>query len=116
MTRQKKPQPGLPAEAFASGQREAEKAQVSPAADGSSPVLVRRADLDGPSVNNRRRDDREPYRVAEGKLEFCIREFMSKPAVTRELYDIRTAPQPPLVPPIMDVQQVAELVRFGDFL
>jgi hypothetical protein len=43
----KKPQPGLPAEAFASGQREAEKAQVSPAADGSSPVLVRRADLDG---------------------------------------------------------------------
>jgi hypothetical protein len=41
---------------------------------------------------------------------------MSKPAVTRELYDIRTAPQPPLVPPIMDVQQVAELVRFGDFL
>ena len=72
--------------------------------------------LKWPSLNNRRRDDREPYRVAEGTLEFCIREFMSKPAVTRELYDMRTAPQPPLVPPIMDVQHVAELVRFRDFL
>ena len=72
--------------------------------------------LKWPSLNNRRRDDREPYRVAEGMLEFCIREFMSKPAVTRELYDIRTAPQPPLVPPIMDVQHIAELVRFRDFL
>jgi hypothetical protein len=69
-----------------------------------------------PSLNNRRRSDREPYLVAEGTLESCIREFMSKPAATRELYDIRTAPQPPLVPPIMDAQDVAKLVRFRDFL
>jgi hypothetical protein len=72
--------------------------------------------LKWPSLNNRRRDDREPYLVAEGTLEFCIQELIGKPAASRELYDIRTAPQPPLVPPIMDVQQVAELARFRDSL
>ena len=69
-----------------------------------------------PSLNNRRRDDREPYVVAEGTLEFCIREFMIKPAATRALYDIRTAPQPPLVPPIMEAKHVEELARFRNFL
>jgi hypothetical protein len=69
-----------------------------------------------PSLNNRRRDDREPYLVAEGTLESCIREFMTKPAASQELYDIRTAPQPPLVPPILDAEHVAELSRFRDFL
>ena len=69
-----------------------------------------------PSLNNRRRDDREPYHLAEGTLEFCITEFMARPAASRGLYDIRTAPQPPLVPPIMDAQQVAELVCFRDVL
>jgi len=69
-----------------------------------------------PSLNNRRRDDREPYVVYEGTLELCIREFMTKPAATRELYDIQTAPQPPLVPPIVEVQHVAELARFRNFL
>ena len=69
-----------------------------------------------PSLNNRRRDDREPYLVAEGTLEACIREFMTKPAAARELYDIRTAPQPPLVPSIMHAREVAELARFRDFL
>ena len=68
-----------------------------------------------PSLNNRRRDDREPYLVAEGTLEFCIRELMTRPAAPRELYDIWTAPQPPLVPPILNVQLVAELARLRDF-
>jgi hypothetical protein len=35
-----------------------------------------------PSLNNRRRDDRKPYIVAEGTLESCIREFMGKPEAT----------------------------------
>ena len=69
-----------------------------------------------PSLNNRRRDDREPYVVCEGTLELCITEFMTKPAAARELYDIRTAPQPPLIPPIVEVQHVAELARFRNFL
>jgi hypothetical protein len=69
-----------------------------------------------PSLNNRRRSDREPYLVAKGTLELCIREFMTKPPASRELYDIQTAPQPPLVPPIMEAQGVAELARVRDFL
>jgi hypothetical protein len=69
-----------------------------------------------PSLNNRRRDDREPYIVAEGTLESCIREFMTKPEATRELYDIRTSPQPPLVPPVMNAEHIVELTRFRDTL
>lgn len=69
-----------------------------------------------PSLNNRRRDDREPYLVAEGTLEFCIREFMAKPGAARALYDITTAPQRPLVPPVLNAQLVAELARLRDFL
>jgi hypothetical protein len=69
-----------------------------------------------PSLNNRRRDDREPYLIAEGTLESCIREFMTKPKATHELYDIRTSPQPPSVLPIMDAQHIVELARFLDFL
>jgi hypothetical protein len=68
-----------------------------------------------PSLNNRRRDDRDPYLVAEGTLESCIRELMAKPEATRELYDIRTAPQPPLVLSIMNAQHVAELGRLREF-
>ena len=77
-----------------------------------APAILRK----WPSLNNRRREDREPYLVAEGTLEFCIREFMAKPAAARELYDISTAPQPPLVPPTINAQLVAELARLRDFL
>ena len=66
-----------------------------------------------PSLNNRRRDDREPYLVAEDTLEACVREFMTKPEASRELYDIQTSAQPPLVPPIMDAQHIVELARSG---
>ena len=52
--------------------------------------------LKWPSLNNARRIDREPYLLLEGTLDECIREFMAKPASTRHLYEIRTAPQPPL--------------------
>ena len=69
-----------------------------------------------PSLNNRRRDDREPYLVAEGTLESCIREFMTRPEATRELYDIWTTPQPPLVPPILNAEHVVELAVFRDFV
>ena len=69
-----------------------------------------------PSLNNRRRDDREPYLVAEGTLKSCIREFMTRPEATRELYDIWTTPQPPLVPPILNAEHVVELAVFRDFV
>jgi hypothetical protein len=69
-----------------------------------------------PSLNNRRRADREPYIVVAGTLESCLREFIGRPEKTRDLYDIQTAPQLPLVPPILDVQHVLTLTRFRDFL
>ena len=69
-----------------------------------------------PSLNNRRREDRKPYLVAEDTLETCVREFMTKPEAARELYDIQTSPQPPLVSPIMNAQHILELARFSDFL
>ena len=69
-----------------------------------------------PSLNGGRRDDREPYLLADGTLESCICEFMQKPAASRHLYEILTAAQPPLVPPVLDEQHIAELTRFRDYL
>ena len=38
-----------------------------------------------------------PYLIAEGTLDECIRQFMSKPASQHHLYEILTAPQQTLV-------------------
>ena len=46
----------------------------------------------------------------------CIQEFMAKPALARHLYEIRTAPQPPLVSAVLPGEIVAELARLRDFL
>jgi hypothetical protein len=69
-----------------------------------------------PSLNNLRRDDRAPYMVSEGSLDECIREFMAKPENTRHLYEIRTAPQAPLVTDILSPEHIIELARLRDFL
>ena len=69
-----------------------------------------------PSLKGRRRDDREPYLVFDGTLESCIGKFMQRPAASRQLYDILTSAQPPLVPPVMNEEEVTELARFRDFL
>ena len=51
-----------------------------------------------PSLNNQRLTEATgPYMVCEGTLGECLREFMSKPAPTRQLYEIHTSPQPPLI-------------------
>ena len=72
--------------------------------------------LKWPSLNNARRIDREPYLLLEGTLDECIREFMAKPASTRHLYEIRTAPQPPLVTAILSTEHIVELARLREFL
>jgi len=70
-----------------------------------------------PSLNNARRPDgRHPYLVIEGTLDECIREFMTKPESTRHLYEIQTAPQPPLVTEVLSAQHVVELARLREFL
>ena len=70
-----------------------------------------------PSLNNARRNDgTDPYMVAEGTLAACIREFMAKPEATRHLYEIHTAPQPPLITEVLSAAHVIELARLRDFL
>ncbi|MCP3369637.1 hypothetical protein [Bradyrhizobium cajani] len=69
-----------------------------------------------PSLANQRRPDRASYQVSEGTLDACISAFMEKPAATRHLYEIRTAPQPPLVTEILSPEHVTELARLREFL
>ena len=72
--------------------------------------------LKWPSLNNARRIGKEPYLLLEGTLDECIREFMAKPESTRHLYEIETAPQPPLITETLSAEHVAELARLREFL
>jgi hypothetical protein len=69
-----------------------------------------------PSLGNQRRPDRASYQVSEGTLDACISAFMEKPAPTRHLYEIHTAPQPPLVTDILSSEHVIELSRLREYL
>ena len=70
-----------------------------------------------PSLGNERRTDAaNPYLLVEATLDDCIREFMAKPEATRHLYEIHTAPQPPLVTAALSPEHVAELARLREFL
>jgi hypothetical protein len=70
-----------------------------------------------PSLRNERRTEgASPYLLVDGTLEECIREFMAKPASARHLYEIHTAPQPPLVTAVLSGEHIVELARLRDFL
>jgi hypothetical protein len=69
-----------------------------------------------PSIGNQRRNDTGPYLLVQGTLDECIGAFMAKPVSTRHLYEIHTAPQPPLVMEILSAEHVIELARLRDFL
>lgn len=78
-----------------------------------APAILRK----WPSLNNRRRTESTgPYLLLDGTLDECIREFMSKPASVRHLYEIHTPPQPPLVGAVLSEEIIAELARLRDFL
>jgi hypothetical protein len=57
-----------------------------------------------------------PYFVADGTLDECIRQFMSKPASQHHLYEIHTAPQSDLVSSVLSAEHIVELARLRDFL
>jgi hypothetical protein len=81
--------------------------------DFDVPAVIRK----WPSLHNARRTDAGgPYLLIEGTLDECIREFMAKPESTRHLYEILTAPQPPLVTETLSGGHVAELARLREFL
>jgi hypothetical protein len=72
-----------------------------------------------PSLNNERISNSwgaSPYLIVEGTLDECIRQFMSKPASKRHLYEIHTAPQGELVSAVLSPEQIIELARLRDFL
>jgi hypothetical protein len=72
-----------------------------------------------PSVKNERVSatlGAYPYLVADGTLDECIRQFMSKPASQHHLYEIHTAPQGELITDVLSVEQIVELARLRDFL
>jgi hypothetical protein len=69
-----------------------------------------------PSLNYERIGNSWPYLVAEGSLDECIRQFMSKPASTHHLYEIHTAPQGELITVVLSPEQIVELARLRDFL
>jgi hypothetical protein len=83
--------------------------------DFDPPAVLRK----WPSLNNERISNSwgaSPYLIAEGTLDECIRQFMSRPDSQRHLYEIHTTPQGELVSAVLSVDQVVELARLRDFL
>ncbi|MBR1157397.1 hypothetical protein [Bradyrhizobium sp. JYMT SZCCT0428] len=81
--------------------------------DFNAPAVLRK----WPSLNNQRRTEGTgPYMLLDGTLDECIMDFMAKPESTRHLYEIQTAPQPPLVTETLLAEHVAELARLREFL
>ena len=72
-----------------------------------------------PSLNNERVSaslGARPYLIADGTLDECIRQFMSKPASQHHLYEIHTAQQQTLISAVLSAEQIIELARLRDFL
>jgi len=65
--------------------------------------------------HERRAEGTGPYLLVDGTLGEYIREFMVKPTALRHLYEIHTAPQPPLVSAVMSGEHIIELARLRDF-
>jgi hypothetical protein len=68
-----------------------------------------------PSLANQRTEDATPYLLVDGTLYECLRELMTKPTTTRHLYEIHTAPQPPLVSAVLSGEHIVELARLRNF-
>ena len=72
-----------------------------------------------PSLNNERVSaslGARPYLIADGTLDECIRQFMSKPASQHHLYEIHTAMQGELVTAVLSAKHILEIARLRDFL
>jgi hypothetical protein len=66
--------------------------------------------------NERARMSLFPYLVIDGTLDACIRGLLAKPADQRHLYEIHTAPQPPVIAAILSAEQITEIARLREFL
>jgi hypothetical protein len=61
------------------------------------------------SLGNQRRVESQPYLLVDGTLDECLKQFMTKPAITRHLYEIHVAPTAPSLPLVLPEGLVAEL-------
>ena len=87
---------------------DAPTARYSDHVNFSAPASLRK----WPSLGNQRRGEAaNPYLVLDGTLDECLRKLTAYAASTRHLYEIHTAPQPPLVSEVMAGETVAELAR-----
>jgi hypothetical protein len=77
-----------------------------------APAVLRKR----PSLKNEPISNTSSYFVSDGTLDECIRQFMSKPAPARHLYEIHTAPQAELITAVLSPEQIVELARLRDFL
>jgi hypothetical protein len=83
--------------------------------DFNAPAVLKK----WPSLKSERfQQARHPdaYLLVDGTLDECIREFMTKPASQRHLYEIHTAPQQPLVSAVLSPEHIVEIARLRDFL
>ena len=82
--------------------------------DFDAPAALRR----WPSLKNERVSaslGARPYLVADGTLDECIRQLMSKAAAQHHLYEIHTAPQGELISAVLSAEHIFELARLRDF-
>jgi hypothetical protein len=69
-----------------------------------------------PSLGNERRPESSPYMLLDATLEACLKDLMAKPISTRHLYEIRVAPEIPLMSAVLPEGLIVELARLRNFL
>jgi hypothetical protein len=57
----------------------------------------------------------DPYLLIDSTLGECIKMFITKPASQQHLYEIHTAPQPPLVSAVIGAEHIEELAKLREF-
>jgi hypothetical protein len=83
--------------------------------DFNAPATLRK----WPSIRNERvsaADGAVPYLILEGTLDECIQKFMAMPVGQHHLYEIHTAPQPPLITAVLSTEHIVKIARLRDFL
>jgi hypothetical protein len=78
----------------------------------NTPAILRK----WPSLGNERRPESSPYLLVEATLDQCLKDLMAKPISTRHLYEIRVAPEIPLLSAVLPEGLIAELARLRNFL
>lgn len=77
----------------------------------NTPAVLRK----WPSLRNERRIESSPYLLVDATLDECLKDLMAKPISARHLYEIRVAPEIPLLSAVLPEGLIIELVRLRNF-